>query len=87
MLLIAEAYADRGESDQAFAWLESLPRRFCEDLSVQHSPFLRPLRTDPRWNAWLKAAGRHAVTANSSEATGLPGRVEPHARTRRDSTS
>ena len=87
MLLIAEAYADRGESDQAFAWLQSLPRKFCEDLSVQNSPFLRPLRSDPRWNAWLEAAGRQAVTANGSDVIGLPGRIEPHARSRRDPTS
>jgi DNA-binding winged helix-turn-helix (wHTH) protein/Tfp pilus assembly protein PilF len=87
MLLIAEAHAYRGESDKAFAWLQSLPNESCEDPSVQHSPFLRPLRTDPRWNAWLKSAGLRAVIADGSEASQLRGPVEGRARLRRDSAS
>jgi len=87
MLLIAEAYAYRGESDQAFAWLQSLPREHCDDPSVQHSPFLRPLHTDPRWNAWLESAGRQAVIADGSEVIELHGPAESRARFRHDSAS
>jgi DNA-binding winged helix-turn-helix (wHTH) protein/Tfp pilus assembly protein PilF len=75
-LLVAEAYAYRGNTDAAFAWLQSLPSEVLDDPSVQYSPFLRPLRADPRWHTWLKVAGRPAVVANDSSAGGLHGPAE-----------
>jgi DNA-binding winged helix-turn-helix (wHTH) protein/tetratricopeptide (TPR) repeat protein len=62
MLLVAEAHAYRGEFDEAFAWLQSMPRDLLNDPSVQHSPFLRPLHADPRWNEWLETTARRQVT-------------------------
>jgi len=51
---VAEVYAYRGEVDRAFDWLAPLPG---EDHYVawfqSHSPFLKPLHTDPRWQAWV----------------------------------
>lgn len=55
---VAEVYAYRGETDEAFRWLErphghfsamehSLYDRWIEDICL--SPFLRPLHDDPRW--------------------------------------
>jgi DNA-binding winged helix-turn-helix (wHTH) protein/tetratricopeptide (TPR) repeat protein len=61
-LRIAEVYGFRGERDQAFEWLERGDR--IDDLGparlhvrvlpwvLKYSPFVAPLRTDPRWQAW-----------------------------------
>ena len=67
MLLVAEAHAYRGEFNEAFAWLQSLPREQYDDPSVRHSPFLRPLHADPRWNAWLESAGLPQATGDHRE--------------------
>jgi DNA-binding winged helix-turn-helix (wHTH) protein/tetratricopeptide (TPR) repeat protein len=61
-LRIAEVYAFRGERDRAFEWLERGDR--IDDLGparlhvrvvpwvLKYSPFVAPLQTDPRWEAW-----------------------------------
>jgi DNA-binding winged helix-turn-helix (wHTH) protein/tetratricopeptide (TPR) repeat protein len=61
-LRIAEVYAFRRERDHAFEWLERGDRiddRGPARLHVRvlpwvlkYSPFVAPLRTDPRWEAW-----------------------------------
>lgn len=65
-LRIAEVYAFRGENDLAFRWLEigsraveRAPARL--DVSVRpwmlkYSPFVAPIRTDARWQAWAATA-------------------------------
>lgn len=67
MLLVAEAHAYRGELNEAFAKLQSLPREHWDDPTVQHSPFLRPLHADSRWNAWLAAARLPQATGDHRE--------------------
>jgi tetratricopeptide (TPR) repeat protein len=53
--LVAEVYAYRGESDQAFVWLE---RAYTErDTGIEEmkaDPLLASLRSDPRYRALLK---------------------------------
>jgi TolB-like protein/Tfp pilus assembly protein PilF len=55
---IAEAHSMRGETEQAFTWLE---RAYEErDPGVTHSmvnPRLRPLHNDPRWAPFLRKIG------------------------------
>ena len=67
MLLVAEAHAYRGEFNEAFAWLQSLSREQYDDPLVRHSPFLRPLQADPRWDAWLESAGLPRTTVDHRE--------------------
>ena len=62
---LAEAFALRGDSDAAFGWLEAAPGliepasrevlvlNWASAVQVVKSPFLEPLRTDPRWKGWL----------------------------------
>ena len=60
--LLAEAHAFRGEHDEAFAALQAgarLPGRLPWQNRgrhvrwlVPHSPFLQPLKADPRWQRW-----------------------------------
>lgn len=69
MLLVAEAHAYRGELNEAFAKLQSLPREHWDDPTVQHSPFLRPLHADPRWNAWLAVARLRQAKGEHRERT------------------
>lgn len=55
---VAEVFAYRGETDEAFKWLEkgrnlvagSMPELGSWMHETQLSPFLIPLRDDPRWN-------------------------------------
>ena len=64
--LLAIAHAYRGEADAAFLALgealeelAGLPDRANGRhalVELQHSPFLRPLHADPRWQAWLLQA-------------------------------
>lgn len=58
---VAEIYAMRGETDEAFQWLErALTDR---DSGVTHTkvnPRLRPLHNDPRWPNLLKKIGFNA---------------------------
>jgi TolB-like protein len=52
---IAEVCAFRGDPDDAFKWLELAAERLDIGIwMVKISPFLRPLRGDPRYAAFLK---------------------------------
>jgi serine/threonine protein kinase/Tfp pilus assembly protein PilF len=52
---IAEVYAQRGEADQAFAWLERAhARRDGALMEMKVNPLLTPLSRDPRWQAFLE---------------------------------
>jgi len=58
---IAEVHAVRGEADQAFAWLERAHAARDGGLSgVMDSPWLRSLRGDARWGAFLVKLGFRA---------------------------
>jgi TolB-like protein/Flp pilus assembly protein TadD len=60
-LYLAEVYAWRGEIDEAFEWVarsadeeRSDRQMWSVDITdMQASPFLRPLRNDPRWSETL----------------------------------
>ncbi len=55
---VAEAHSMRGETDQAFTWLEQAYEE--RDPGVTHSmvnPRLRPLHNDPRWAPFLRKIG------------------------------
>ena len=55
---IAEVYAYRGEKDQAFEWLERARRQRDGGLdSLLIDPFFANLRSDPRWEAFLRTMG------------------------------
>jgi len=52
---IADAYAYRGELDQAFAWLERAYSQKDSGLYlVKSDPFLKNLQADPRYKAFLR---------------------------------
>ncbi len=52
---IAEVHAYRGETDQAFLWLErALAKRDYGLVSVRRDPLLRDLHSDPRWKPFLR---------------------------------
>lgn len=51
---VAEVYAFRGETDNAFEWLDA-NRSQLRIASVEYaSPFLKPLQADPRWAQMMK---------------------------------
>jgi TolB-like protein/Flp pilus assembly protein TadD len=55
---IAEAFAYRGERDQAFAWLErACAQRDVGMSMIRASPMLRGLHSDPRWRPFLEKVG------------------------------
>jgi TolB-like protein/DNA-binding winged helix-turn-helix (wHTH) protein/Flp pilus assembly protein TadD len=55
---IAEVYAMRGESDRAFAWLETARAQRDAGLSaIKGDPLLKSLYPDPRYAALLKKMG------------------------------
>jgi len=55
---IAGAYGYRQDKDQAFDWLERAHRQRDAGLSsLRTDTFLRPLHSDPRWNALLRSMG------------------------------
>jgi serine/threonine protein kinase len=55
---IAEVYATRGETDQAFDWLERAHADRDTGLTeVRSNPRLRSLHADPRWGAFLDRMG------------------------------
>ena len=57
-LQIAEAFAYRGERDQAFAWLERACAQRDAGMSMLRSlPSLRGLHGDPRWLPFLETVG------------------------------
>ena len=52
---IAEVTAWRGENDKAFEWLARADAQMDGGLmDLKYSPFLRALRADPRWKAFLR---------------------------------
>jgi TolB-like protein/Tfp pilus assembly protein PilF len=52
---IAEAHAYRGETEQAFEWLEHAYRQRDAGLaSIKIDPLLENLHADQRWRPWLK---------------------------------
>ena len=52
---IAEVYAFRGETDQAFAWLERAHAQRDGGLpQLKGDPMLKNLEADPRYKAFLK---------------------------------
>jgi TolB-like protein/DNA-binding winged helix-turn-helix (wHTH) protein len=71
---VAEVFAYRGEHDSAFEWLEAgldrirdelrlLPeypheRWWIYQIQLRGSPFLRPLRSEPRWQTLFEAGER-----------------------------
>jgi tetratricopeptide (TPR) repeat protein len=66
-LRIAEVYAFRGDHDRAFEWLEVGSRTVDKGAArlhartapwmMRHSPFVAPLRGDPRWQEWTASTG------------------------------
>jgi TolB-like protein len=53
--LIAEVYANRGEADQAFQWLENSYRTRDSGLTwLVGDPFMQSLHGDARWSALMK---------------------------------
>jgi len=58
MLNVARIYANLGEVDRAFAWMERAeavrPDRM---LGINADPALAPLRDDPRFDEWLRRIG------------------------------
>lgn len=53
--LLALAHASRGETDQAFAWLEkNLETHNFRIGEIKFDPFLSTLHGDPRWDALLR---------------------------------
>ena len=55
---IAQAYAFRGDKDQAFEWLERARRQRDPGLGdLLKDPLLENLHSDPRWNAFLRTMG------------------------------
>jgi hypothetical protein len=69
-LQIAEVFAARGELDKALAWLRKVPPGSSRDPSIEFSPFLRTLHSDPRWNDWLAMSRRPMSAPKYSDATG-----------------
>ena len=54
---IATAYAARGETDQAFDWLERAYRQRDPGLTMFRGDHTATLQSDPRWPAFLKKLG------------------------------
>lgn len=60
---LAEVYAYRGEIDEAFKWLQTATEKHRDEplragrrgqpWLMRLSPFLKPLHTDARWDAWV----------------------------------
>jgi Tfp pilus assembly protein PilF len=77
---VAEVHAYRGESDDAFRWLQAAPNSDFDQSRIQYSPFLKSLHSDPRWNAKIGAT-RHPGSKSKS-AGELLDRVGSAARAR-----
>ena len=69
-LQIAEVLAIRGEPDQALAWLRKVPPGHSRDPTIEFSPFLRTLHSDPRWEEWLALSRRASSAPTDTDATG-----------------
>ena len=66
-LMIAEVYAYRGQTDDAFKWLQKNDDKYRANGNLgnpkvpwilDRSPFFRSLHSDARWNAWLATETR-----------------------------
>jgi serine/threonine-protein kinase len=56
--LVAGVYAYRGETDQAFRWLERAYTERDDGLAeIKADPLMKPLQSDPRYQALLKKMG------------------------------
>jgi TolB-like protein/lipoprotein NlpI len=56
---IAYVYADRGEADQAFAWLgKAVNHKDTGLVEVANEPLFANLHDDPRWLPFLRSLGR-----------------------------
>jgi adenylate cyclase len=52
---IAEAFAYRGEIDQAFAWLDRAYQEHDYGVSeINRDPLMKSMHGDPRWKAFLR---------------------------------
>ena len=57
-LSIAESYAQLGQKDEAFHWLDiALQERDHAILDIHGDPFLDPIRNDPRFATVVKTIG------------------------------
>jgi TolB-like protein/DNA-binding winged helix-turn-helix (wHTH) protein/tetratricopeptide (TPR) repeat protein len=55
---VAEAYAWRGDREQAFQWLHRAEQQQDAGLAqLKFDPLMRPLHADPRYSAWLGRLG------------------------------
>ncbi len=63
---VAEVHAYRGESDDAFWWLQATPASDCDQSRIRYSPFLKSLHSDPRWNARIESMRRPGSRLESS---------------------
>jgi len=53
-VMVAEVYAFRGETDNAFEWLHQSGSRPCISPMLYASPFLKSLQADSRWSQVVK---------------------------------
>ena len=63
---IAEVHAFRGESDDAFQWLQAAPSSDVDESRIRYSPFLKSLHSDPRWSARIQTMGHPDVGPDGS---------------------
>ena len=56
--MIGEVYAGLGEKDQAFEWLnKAYEERTGQMISIKIDPWIKNLRSDPRYKELLKKVG------------------------------
>jgi DNA-binding winged helix-turn-helix (wHTH) protein/Tfp pilus assembly protein PilF len=75
---VAEVHAYRGESDEAFWWLQAATDSDVDQSQLRYSPFLKSLHSDPRWDARFEStcqpASQLESTLESPERTDSPAR-------------
>ncbi len=74
---IAEVHAYRGESDDAFGWLQAATASDFDRSRIRYSPFLKSLHQDPRWAARIESM-RHRDSKAECPVK-LPDRVDSAA--------
>ncbi len=68
----AQAHAWRGETDQAFAWLDRAEKQRDAGLVyMKFDPLMRPLRRDPRYRAWLRRLNLSGAPGATSRPDGI----------------
>lgn len=70
---IAEVHAYRGESDDAFLWLQAAYGPDFDQSRIRYSPFFKSLHQDPRWNARIES--RRHLDSRLENSIQLPDRV------------